>query len=331
MRQNGTIGRNGIGELMAAIQLAERRSFRAAADYLGISPTALSSNIRALEDRLGVRLFNRTTRSVSLTAAGAEFIARVAPALAEIERAAEEAGSRSGAPSGLLRINSSVTGAHQVLAPVLRDFSRRHPLVSIELTTETRLVDIVLNGCDAGVRLEESVPADMVAVPLPFGLDFCVVAAPAYLREHPAPGVPADLLRHRCIRSVLPGGGTYRWEFERGGEALALDVPGNLTLDNQLLLFKAAIEGMGIAYIARSICSDAIAAGQLSLLLEPWVPRSSRLCLYYPHNRNTSPALRALVDTIRAAAPEREEERGIAAPIEAVAEQPEDGNAERPR
>ncbi|MFS2108594.1 LysR family transcriptional regulator [Sphingomonas sp. Sphisp140] len=330
MRHNGTISRNSIGELMAAIQLAERRSFRAAADYLGISPTALSSNIRTLEDRLGVRLFNRTTRSVSLTAAGAEFIARVAPALAEIERAAEEAGSRAGAPSGLLRINSSVTGAHQVLAPVLRDFSRRHPLVSIELTTETRLVDIVLNGCDAGVRLEESVPADMVAVPLPFGLDFCVVAAPAYLREHPAPGVPADLLHHRCIRSVLPGGGTYRWEFERGGEALALDVPGNLTLDNQLLLFKAAIEGMGIAYIARSICSDAIEAGQLSLLLEPWMPRSSRLCLYYPHNRNTSPALRALVDTIRAAAPEREEERRIAAPIEAVAEQPEDGDAERP-
>lgn len=331
MRKNGTIGRNSIGELMAAIQLAERRSFRAAADYLGISPTALSSNIRTLEDRLGVRLFNRTTRSVSLTAAGAEFIARVAPALAEIERAAEEAGSRAGAPSGLLRINSSVTGAHQVLAPVLRDFSRHYPLVSIELTTETRLVDIVLNGCDAGVRLEESVPADMVAVPLPFGLDFCVVAAPAYLREHPAPGVPADLLHHRCIRSVLPGGGAYRWEFERGGEALALDVPGNLTLDNQLLLFKAAIEGMGIAYIARSVCADAIANGQLSPLLEPWVPKSSRLCLYYPHNRNTSPALRALVDTIRAAAPEREEERRIAAPIEAVAEQPEDGDAERPR
>ena len=331
MRQNGTIGRNSIGELMAAIQVAERRSFRAAADNLGISPTALSSNIRALEDRLGVRLFNRTTRSVSLTAAGADFIARVGPALAEIERAAEEAGSHGSAPSGLLRINSSVTGAHQVLAPVLRDFTQRYPLVSVELTTETRLVDIVLNGCDAGVRLEESVPADMVAVPLPFGLDFCVVAAPAYLREHPVPGAPADLLHHRCIRSVLPGGGTYRWEFERGGEALALDVPGNLTLDNQLLLFKAAIEGMGIAYIARSICSDAIAVGRLSPLLEPWMPKSSRLCLYYPHNRNTSPALRALVDTIRAAAPEREEERRIAAPIEAIAEQPEDGDAERPR
>jgi len=331
MRQNGTIGRNSIGELMAAIQVAERRSFRAAADNLGISPTALSSNIRALEDRLGVRLFNRTTRSVSLTAAGADFIARVGPALAEIERAAEEAGSHGSAPSGLLRINSSVTGAHQVLAPVLRDFIQRYPLVSVELTTETRLVDIVLNGCDAGVRLEESVPADMVAVPLPFGLDFCVVAAPAYLREHPVPGAPADLLHHRCIRSVLPGGGTYRWEFERGGEALALDVPGNLTLDNQLLLFKAAIEGMGIAYIARSICSDAIAVGRLSPLLEPWMPKSSRLCLYYPHNRNTSPALRALVDTIRAAAPEREEERRIAAPIEAIAEQPEDGDAERPR
>jgi DNA-binding transcriptional LysR family regulator len=291
---------SGFTEIRAAISVAEHRSFRAAADALGMSPTALSSNVRALEDRLGIRLFNRTTRSVSLTSAGEEFIASVAPSLASIERAMEAAGSHGTRPSGTLRINSSVTGAHEILTPLILTYLQRYPAVQVEVTTESRLVDVVLDGCDAGIRLAESVPADMVAVPLPFGLDFCVVGAPQYLADHPPPNTPLDLANHRCIRSKAAGGSIYRWEFESHGEALEVDVSGGLTLDEQSLMLKAAIAGMGLAYISRAIAAEAITAGKLATVLEDWLPRQSPLCLYYPRNRNTSAALRALIELIRA-------------------------------
>lgn len=296
---NGTIGRSSLLELKAAIAVAECCSFRAAADRLGMSPTAISSTIRSLENRLGIRLFNRTTRSVSLTSAGEELIGRIIPLLAEIERTLEAAGSQAGHPTGVLRINSSVTAAHAITA-ILREFMNRCPDVRIELTTETSLIDIVLEGYDAGIRLKDSVPADMVAVPLKFGLDFCVVGSPSYLAKRQRPKVPADLMMHTCIRSRLRNGGHYRWEFERSGEAAALDVPGQLLLDDQSLILKAAIDGMGLAYVARSVAGESIKAGELISLLEEWMPRTSPLCLYYPHNRNTSASLRALIDVIRA-------------------------------
>ena len=169
----------------------------------------------------------------------------------------------------------------------------------LELSTETRLIDIVNGQCDAGIRLAESVPVDMVSVQLLFGLDFCVVAAPAYLAKHTAPVKPTDLMQHQCIRAMLPGGAIYRWEFARGTEELALDVPGSLVLDDQFLVLQAGRKGLGIAYLARSVCEDYLVDGQLTTLLDDWMPRSSDLCLYYPHNRNTSSALRALIDTIR--------------------------------
>lgn len=295
-----TVEGGGFTEIRAAIAVAEHLSFRAAADALSMSPTALSSNVRALEDRLGIRLFNRTTRSVSLTSAGEEFIASVAPSLAAIEQAMQAAGSHGTRPSGTLRINSSVTGAHEILTPLIQAYMARHPAVQVELSSESRLVDVVLEGCDAGIRLAESVPAEMVAVPLPFGLDFCVVGAPGYLADHPAPRTPLDLAAHSCIRSRASGGGIYRWEFEQNGETLEIDVPGALTLDDQSLMLKAAIAGMGLAYISRAIAAEAIASGRLVTVLEDWVAGSSPLCLYYPRNRNTSAALRALIDLIRA-------------------------------
>ncbi len=302
MRNNGIIGRNSLGEIQAALEVAGRGSFRAAAEALGTSPTALSSTIRSLEDRLGVRLFNRTTRSVALTPAGKAFLARVSPALVEIERAAEEARNQAAEPSGVLRINSSVTGAYQILSSILGPFLKRYPKVTIELTTETRLIDIVNGQCDAGIRIADSVPADMVSVPLPFGLDFCVVAAPDYLAMHPALTHPAELMHHPCLRAMLPGGGIYRWEFERGEEAMALDVPGTLVLDDQLLLLEGARRGLGIAYLARSVCEESLASGRLRSVLADWMPRTPPLSLYCPHNRNTSSALLALVDAVRSMA-----------------------------
>jgi DNA-binding transcriptional LysR family regulator len=215
----------------------------------------------------------------------------------------EAASSHGTQPSGALRINTSVTAAYEILSPLIRTFLDRHPLVQLELTTESRLVDIVLDGCDAGIRLSESVPADMVSVPLPFGLDFCVVGAPDYLAANPAPTVPAELSRHCCIRSKTPGGNAFRWEFERRGEALVIDVLGGLFLNDQALLLKAAIAGMGLAYISRAAASDALAAGRLRTVLEDWLPPSSPLCLYYPRNRNTSAALRALIQAIRSMGP----------------------------
>lgn len=295
---NGIISRSSLVELKAAIAVAESCSFRVGADTLGMSPTAISSTIRSLENRLGIRLFNRTTRSVSLTSAGKELIGRIVPLLAEIERALEAAGSQAGHPSGVLRINSSVTAAHAITG-ILQDFMERCPDVKIELTTETGLIDIVLDGYDAGIRLRDSVPADMVAVPFQFGLDFCVVGSPSYLAERTLPKVPADLMTHKCIRSKHKNGGQYRWEFECSGEVATLEVPGQLLLDDQSLILKAAIDGMGLAYVARSVAGEAVKAGELISLLEEWMPRSSPLCLYYPHNRNTSASLRALIDLIR--------------------------------
>ncbi|KRB51335.1 LysR family transcriptional regulator [Rhizobium sp. Root708] len=295
-----TIQSSGFTELRAAITVAECLSFRAAADALGMSATALSSNVRMLENRLGIRLFNRTTRSVSLTSAGEEFIRRVAPSLNEIERAMDAAGSHGTTPSGTLRINSSVTAAHEILSPLLRDYLGKYPDVHVEVTTETRLVDVVLEGCDVGIRLAESIPADMVAVPLPFNLDFCVVGSPEYLDSNPAPQKPADLIDHACIKAAIPNGSTYRWEFEEQGRAHAVEVHGSLTLDDQNLMLKAALDGMGLAYISKAVAREAVDLGRLRYVLDDWMPKHSRLCLYYPRNRNPSAALRALISQIRA-------------------------------
>ncbi len=152
--------------------------------------------------------------------------------------------------------------------------------MKVDLVTDSRLVDIVLQGFDAGIRVAESVPADMVAVPLGFSLDFSVVGSPAYLAENPAPQTPSDLLQHRCIRARWAGGGIYRWEFEQGDEKLNIDVPGALTLDEQSLMLKAAVSGLGLAYIADALTRDAVAAGQLRYVLGDWRPKPSPLCLY---------------------------------------------------
>jgi DNA-binding transcriptional LysR family regulator len=205
-----------------------------------MSPTAISS-IRNLEARIGVLLFNRTTRSVAVTSAGEAFISRVSGSVMQIAEAIEAAQGLAGRPSGALRINSSVTAGHEILSPLVGEYLRLYPEMKIDLVTDSRLVDIVLQGADAGTRLMDSVPVDMVAVPLGFSLDFSVVGSPAYLARIPEPVTPHELIHHRCVRSRWAGGGIYRWEFERGEEKVNIDVPGALTLDEQSLILKAAI------------------------------------------------------------------------------------------
>jgi len=288
----------GMGELEAVLAVARHRSFRAAASDMGCSTSALSHAVAGLEARLGVRLFNRTTRSVSLSEAGAAFVGSVAPAVAVIREAMDHAGNFGETPSGTLRLNTSVGAAHQVM-PVLMAFLRQFPEMKLDIVTEGKLIDIVLEGFDAGIRLADTVPQDMVAVPFGDRQRFAVVGSPAYFAQHPAPRTPADLKDHRCIRARMPSGTLYHWEFERRGEALRVDGAGALTLDDASLMLSAARAGMGLAYLTEWNVEADLAAGTLVRVLEDWTPPLDGLCLYYPSRRHAPAGLRALVEVIR--------------------------------
>ena len=284
----------------AVLAIARRGSFRAAALELGMSTTALSNAIGKLERDLGVRLFNRTTRSVSLTDAGRTFVAQVGPALQDIHAAMEAARSHQATPSGTLRINSYAAAARDIFAPLLLAFLRRYPGVHVDLVTEGRLVDIVAEGFDLGVRGQDLVPTDMIAVPIGLPRRHAVVASPAYLLAHAKPMVPPDLLGHPCIRVRLPDGSLYRWQFEKDGQRLLLDVAGPLTLDEVGLVRAAVLADVGIGYVIESDVREDITAGRLVKLLEDWTPPLAPLCLYYPSRKNASAAFKALVAMARA-------------------------------
>jgi DNA-binding transcriptional LysR family regulator len=291
--------KSGMVELDAVVAVARRGSFRAAAVELGMSPTALSHAVNGLEARLGVRLFNRTTRSVSLSEAGEQFIARVAPALSEIRSAMEGVNHLRDKPAGTLRISASVGAARQILASVVLECLRRYPDMRVDLVTEGRLIDIVADGFDAGIRTRDVVPGDMIAVP--FGADqgFVVVGSPAYLEENPPPQTPGDLMRHRCIQARWPSGGRYRWEFAQRSETLSIDVPGVLALNEPTLMREAALAGAGLAYLRNAWIAEDIAAGRLVSVLNRWMPSEPGLCLYYPGRRNIPASLRAFISVIR--------------------------------
>jgi DNA-binding transcriptional LysR family regulator len=289
----------GLFELNAVAAISARRSFRAAATELGISPSALSHAIAGLEKRLGVRLINRTTRSVALSEAGERFLARVSPALREIAGALEDVNEFRDTPAGTLRINLKERAAHQILCPVVAKFLRRYPDMNVELTLEGRPIDIVAEGFDAGIRLAESVPQDMIAIPCGPDTRFIVVGAPDYFARASVPRSPSDLLNHECIRRRMPGGKLYRWEFERRGEEMAVDVPGRLTLDSDSLMVEAAVEGLGLVFVSDFWVAGHLATGTLQAVLEDWTPPFPGLRLYYPGHRHMTAGLRAFVDMLR--------------------------------
>jgi DNA-binding transcriptional LysR family regulator len=293
--------RAGLIELNAVATVANRRSFRAAAAELGMSPSALSHAIAALEQRLGVRLFNRTTRSVSLSEAGERFLARIRPALRDISEAMELVNEFRDTPAGTLRINTSEGAAEQVLAPVVLKFLKLYPDMQVEIVTEQRLVDIVGEGFDAGIRLAEAVPRDMIAVPCGPDQRFAVVGSPRYFKEHQRPATPGDLAQHNCIRHRFSTGTLFRWEFEKRGEEIAIDVKGSLTLTSHTLRIEAALAGLGLAYVNESVVARHIAARRLVRVLEDWTPPFPGLRLYYPGHRHVPAGLRAFIAVLREA------------------------------
>jgi DNA-binding transcriptional LysR family regulator len=291
--------RGTLAELEAVVAVATHGGFRAAARELGISSSALSQQIAVLEARIGVRLFNRTTRSVVLSSAGEQFVAEIAPALAAIRKAVDLADEHRTEPSGTLRINTSVGAARMVLNPVLLEYRRRHTQMAVEIVTEGALVDINAQGFDAGIRIRETVPPDMIIQPISRSVRPVIVGSPGYFERHGRPKVPADLKNHDCIRARMASGSLYHWEFERHGEAFTLDVPGLLTLDESDLMLRAAREGAGLAYLnAWQVAAD-IADGTLIEVLDDWIAPYPGLCLYYPGRRHIPAKLRALVDLVR--------------------------------
>ena len=285
--------------LIAFWKVAERRGFTAAAAELEVSPSALSQAIRQLEARVGVRLLNRTTRSVSLTEAGEAYLARVGPALGQVIEAGEELNVLQGRPAGTLRLNAARISTALVLQPMLAGFLQKHPYVQLELINDEGFVDIVEKGFDAGVRFGESVHRDMVAIPLGGPVTVAVVASPEYLRRVPAPRHPDELVRHNCVRLRFSGTGViYKWEFQLGSRLVEYEVKGNLTPSDTLFSVNAALEGVGLAYTFEQLARPYIRAKRLTRVLASFSPTFPGFYLYYPSRRHQPTKLKALIDYV---------------------------------
>lgn len=288
-----------LADLSALAAIVAHRSFRKAADELGLAPSTLSHMLRVLEQNIGVRLLNRTTRSVSPTEAGMRLVSRLQPLLRGLDLALEEVNTFRDLPSGSLRINASETAVRALMAQVVPAFLARYPNMTLDLVSEGKLVDIVAAGFDAGIRLGEALSQDMVAVRIGGDYRFITVAAPTYVAQHGAPRLPDDLLQHRCIRIRMPSGKLYRWEFARHGEEIAIDVPGALILDHLVLMAEAAAQGLGIAYIPQAVAQPFLDRGELVTLLDDWCFSLPGIYLYYPGHRHVPQGLKALIEVIK--------------------------------
>ncbi|GAA0733480.1 LysR family transcriptional regulator [Sphingomonas sp. ABOLD] len=291
--------RHSLIELEAVLAIVRCGSFRAAALELGMSTTAVSNAVGKLERELSVRLFNRTTRSVSLTYAGRVFVAQIKPALEDIQKAMNTARAQQETPSGTLRINAFATAAREIMAPLILSYLQRYPQVHIDLVTEGRLVDVVAAGFDLGVRSADLVPADAIAIPLGQVRRMAIAASPAFFENRAIPQLPRELLAYPCIRVRLPNGALFRWRFEKDGEQLQLDVDGPMTLDEASLARIAVTNGLGIGYFMEADVCDDIKAGRLVRILEDWTPPLVPLCLYYSNRRNSSAAFQAFIALAR--------------------------------
>ena len=291
--------RGELDQLAAFAAVARARSFTRAAAGLGLSPSALSHAMRSLEQRLGVPLLARTTRSVAPTAAGERLLRSLDPALAEVARGLAALGDWRGAPSGTIRLTTFAYASRTILAPALPQFLVDHPDISIEVIVDDALVDLVAGGFDAGIRLGETVERDMVAVPVGPDLRTVVVGTPGYFERRARPACPADLEDHVCVNyRLVGGGGLLPWEFERDGRELKVRPAGQLIVNEEALAGAAVRAGAGLGYMMEHDVADEVADGRLIQVLDDWSPRYPGCRLYYP-SRQVTPALRALIDALR--------------------------------
>jgi len=293
---------NQLDGVLAFVTVAQKRGFTAAAAQLEVTPSAVSQAIKQLEDRLGVRLFNRSTRSVSLTEAGSCFFARVAPALGELSEAAQVLDAYRAGPTGLLRINAPNVVWEVFLRRVVAGFLAEQPGMRVEVQLEDGFVDIVEQGFDAGIRLGESVQRDMVAAVLTRSEQSCIVASPAYVKRMGLPATIESLREHACIRFRFRGSGSvYRWELLRDAQIVEVEVDGPLTLSDSRSMREAALDGVALAYTFRRLVADDLAAGRLVPVLPKHWPSFGGYCLYYPNRAQMPAKLRAFIDYCQAA------------------------------
>lgn len=287
-----------LTDLQAFAAVAEARSFRKAATDRGVSASALSQALRNLEERLGVRLLNRTTRSVTPTEAGRQLLSRLRPALVDIADALEAVNGFRQKPVGTVRINAPRPAIDFILAPLAKPFLAAYPDVALELVSDAAKIDIVDGGFDAGVRFGEQLARDMIAVPLGPPLRYVVVGAGNYLRDHGSPSEPNDLLGHFCIRQRFPGGKIFTWSFAKDGRDVAIVPEGRLTVNDAPQALQAARDGLGFAWLLDSYARPLLASGHVVQVLDEWCPEIPSWYLYYPSRRQMPAALRAFIDFV---------------------------------
>jgi DNA-binding transcriptional LysR family regulator len=291
--------RGDLNDLLAFVAVARERSFTRAAAKLGVSQSALSHTIRELEERLGIRLLTRTTRSVSPTEAGERLLHTVGPRFEEIEAELTAIRELREKPAGTIRITASENAADAILLPKLAKLLPEYPDIKVEIIIDYGLTDIVAQRCDAGVRWGEQVAKGMIAVRIGPDMRMAVVGAPSYFKTRPEPQKPQDLIDHNCITLRLPRGGLYVWEFEKGGRELRVRVDGQLTYNTTAQELNAALAGLGLAYVPEGLAQPHLAKGRLKRVLEDWCPPWSGYHLYYPSRRQSSPAFALLVNALR--------------------------------
>jgi DNA-binding transcriptional LysR family regulator len=291
--------REDLSILAGFLAVAEKKSFTSAAKRLGVSPSAMSHAIRSLEERLGVRLLSRTTRSVTPTEAGEQLLARLRPALTEVGQALDELSGLRDKPAGRIRLLLPRFAMDSVLAPKLGQFARDYPEVTLDVTTDDSRMDLVAGGFDAGIHLGEYIQKDMIAVRVGRDHQPVIVGSPAYFESHPKPKSPRDVLQHQCINFKHGSAGVYRWEFQRGKKSLSVAVHGPLIVDDVTLVLSAAVDGVGLAFLSRHQVQSQLDNGALVRVLEPWCQPYPGFFLYYPSRRQQPPALAALINLLR--------------------------------
>jgi DNA-binding transcriptional LysR family regulator len=291
--------RNDLSILAAFLVVAEERSFTRAAKRLGVSPSAMSHAIRGLEEGIGVRLLSRTTRSVAPTDAGEQLLARLRPALTDVQDALDHLSGLRDKPAGRVRLLVPRLAGTTVLGPKLAKFTRDYPDVVLEVTTDDSRMDIVAGGFDAGIHFGEYIQKDMIAVRVSKDHRAAIVGAPAHFKSHPKPKTPHDLLRHKCINFRHGSAGVYRWEFDKGKKSLSVAVNGPLIVDDVETLVRAAIDGIGLAFVSDERVAAQLASGELIRVLEDWCQPFPGFFLYYPSRRQQPAALSALIDALR--------------------------------